>query len=79
MARKCWPRCDSAPSAPTPPVIVVTSSDAPRDKRRMADLGVNRYFKKPSDLDEYMKLGATVLEVIGARRSDAPGGTPSAH
>ncbi len=61
------------------PVIVVTSSDAPKDRRRIADLGVNRYFKKPSDLDEYMKLGATVLEVIAARRSDAPGAPPSAH
>ncbi len=46
------------------PVIVVTSSDAQKDRRQMADLGVSRYFKKPSDLDAYLRLGSVVREVI---------------
>lgn len=46
------------------PVIVVTSSDAPKDRARMAALGINRYFRKPSDFDAFMQLGAVVREVV---------------
>ena len=48
------------------PVIVVTSSDAPKDRERMAALGVARYFKKPFDFQEFLKLGAVVSEVVEA-------------
>jgi CheY-like chemotaxis protein len=44
-------RCASAP------VIVVSTSESPRDRQRMASLGANRYFRKPSDYEEFMKLG----------------------
>ena len=47
------------------PVVVVTSSDAERDRARMAELGATRYFKKPTDLDAYLLLGAVVREVAG--------------
>jgi CheY-like chemotaxis protein len=50
------------------PVVVVTSSDAERDRARMAELGATRYFKKPTDLDSYLQLGAVVREVAGERR-----------
>ena len=46
------------------PVIVVSSSDAPKDKDIMKDLGVNHYFRKSSEFDEYMKLGAVVKQVL---------------
>ncbi len=49
------------------PVIVVSSSDAPRDKARIGELGVSRYFRKPSELDDFMKLGAVVREVVEER------------
>ena len=39
------------------PVIVVTSSDSPRDKAQAARLGATQYFRKPSRLDEFMQLG----------------------
>jgi len=42
------------------PVIIVTSSDADSDRAEAASLGANRYFLKPQDLDEYMKLGSVV-------------------
>ena len=45
-------------------VIVITSSDAPEDHARMADLQVDHYFKKPLDLDEFMELGALIGEVV---------------
>lgn len=47
------------------PVVVISSSDAPRDKARMAELGVASYFRKPSDLDEFLKLGAVVRDIVG--------------
>jgi hypothetical protein len=34
----------------------------------MAELGATRYFKKPTDLDSYLQLGAVVREVAGERR-----------
>jgi CheY-like chemotaxis protein len=46
------------------PVIVITSSDATRDRERIAEFGIARYFRKPSDLNEFLKLGAVVLDVV---------------
>jgi CheY-like chemotaxis protein len=46
------------------PVIVVTSSDAPKDRARAAELAIDRYFQKPSEYSEFMKLGAVVRETI---------------
>jgi CheY-like chemotaxis protein len=46
------------------PVIAVTSSDMPQDRTQMAALGVDRYFRKPSDLDAFLELGAIVRAVI---------------
>ena len=39
------------------PVIAVSTSDLAEDRERMTNLGVDRYFRKPSDYDEFMKLG----------------------
>lgn len=52
------------PTCVETPVIVVTSSDAPKDRARMAALGISRYFRKPSDFDAFMQLGAVVREVV---------------
>jgi DNA-binding response OmpR family regulator len=46
------------------PVIIVTSSGAPQDRGRAAQLGADRYFRKPAELDEFMELGAIVRELI---------------
>jgi CheY-like chemotaxis protein len=45
------------------PVVVITSSDAERDRKRMNSLGIARYFRKPSELDEFMELGSVVREL----------------
>jgi CheY-like chemotaxis protein len=49
------------------PVIMVSSSDAPKDWERVAALGVDRYFCKPSELGAYMRLGGVVLDVMGQK------------
>jgi chemotaxis family two-component system response regulator Rcp1 len=50
------------------PVIAVTSSDMPKDRMQMAELGVDRYFRKPSDLEAFLKLGMVIREVIATRQ-----------
>lgn len=52
------------PECATTPVIIVSSSDAAVDRRRVAALGISRYFRKPSDLNEYLKLGEIVQDAV---------------
>ena len=47
------------------PVLVMTSSNAPKDRARLAELGVTRYFRKPSTLEGFMELGRIVRELAG--------------
>ena len=51
------PQCSSTP------VIIVTSSDAPKDRARVAELGISHYFTKTSDWDAFMRLGEVVMRV----------------
>jgi chemotaxis family two-component system response regulator Rcp1 len=52
------------PGCSESPVIAVTSSDAPSDRARMAELGIARYFRKPLEFDAFLRLGALVREVV---------------
>ena len=65
----------SHPKGRTTPVVVVTSSGDPRDLARAEQLGATSYFRKPSDLDEFLKLGALVASLIAGNR--AVDGSPS--
>lgn len=47
------------------PVIIVTSSNAPKDREAASQLGATRYFHKPSEFDAFMLLGRVVREVMG--------------
>jgi CheY-like chemotaxis protein len=49
------------------PVIMVSSSEAPQDRNRVEALGVDRYFRKPSELGAYMMLGYVVRDVIASK------------
>lgn len=57
------PRCGRLP------VIIVTSSDSPKDKSQAARLGATQYFRKPSRLDEFMKLGPLVRQLLANSQS----------
>jgi chemotaxis family two-component system response regulator Rcp1 len=46
-------------------VIAVSTSDSAQDRERMTNLGANEYFRKPSDYDEFMKLGDIVKALLG--------------
>jgi len=47
------------------PVIILTSSDSPRDRVVASELGATRYLRKPSNLDQFLNLGAVFKEVLG--------------
>jgi CheY-like chemotaxis protein len=53
------------PSCADTPVIVITSSDAPRDLAQVTAIGISRYFRKPLDFHAFMQLGAVVRAVVG--------------
>jgi two-component system, chemotaxis family, response regulator Rcp1 len=46
------------------PVIVITSSDSPRDRDWTEEFHVAHYFRKPSNYDDFMKLGEVVRSVV---------------
>lgn len=47
------------------PVVVLTSSDSPRDRVLANELGATRYLRKPSNLDEFLSLGAVFKDLLG--------------
>jgi DNA-binding response OmpR family regulator len=57
-------RLKHSPSCRHVPVIVLTSSDSPRDRTEALRLGAAHYFCKPTDLAEFMALGRIVEDVI---------------
>ncbi len=48
------------------PVIIVTSSDSAGDRQTAEKIGATHYFRKPSSLEEFMKLGGIVKDVVHA-------------
>lgn len=46
------------------PVIVLTSSAAPRDQALVHGLGVNRYIQKPSDLEQLLEIGKVIEDML---------------
>jgi chemotaxis family two-component system response regulator Rcp1 len=47
------------------PVIAVSTSDLAADREQMKNLGANQYFRKPSQYDDFMKLGDLVKALLG--------------
>jgi len=48
------------------PVVILTSSDSPKDKAMAAQFRATAYFRKASNLDDFMKLGDLVRELLAA-------------
>jgi DNA-binding response OmpR family regulator len=51
-------RCKSAK------VLIVSSSDAPTDRKAVEYFAVSNYFKKPSTYAEFMKLGSMIERLL---------------
>jgi CheY-like chemotaxis protein len=45
-------------------VVILTSSDSPVDTRAAWDLGANQYIRKPSNLESFMEIGATIKSLL---------------
>jgi len=48
------------------PVVVLTSSDSPRDRTTANDLGATCYVRKPSNLEQFLQLGALFKELLAS-------------
>jgi CheY-like chemotaxis protein len=46
------------------PVVIWTSSNAPHERAQLNALGVTRYLVKPPDLNEFLKLGGVIKDVL---------------
>lgn len=53
------------------PVVVLTSSDSPRDQEATVALGADCFITKPSDLDAFLSLGRRLLAVISRKEPGA--------
>ena len=47
------------------PVVVLTSSDSQRDRDLAIQLGAARFLRKPSQLEQFLSLGAVFKELLG--------------
>jgi CheY-like chemotaxis protein len=55
------------------PVVVLTSSDSPRDRQIANELGATRYLRKPSSLEQFLSLGAVLRELLAGSYTKAEG------
>lgn len=62
--REVLQRIRQTPGGNSIPVIVITSSNSPADREDVFKLGATSYFRKPSDLNEFLKIGAVVRQTL---------------
>jgi CheY-like chemotaxis protein len=55
-------RC--SPQLASVPVVVLTSSDSPRDQKVANELGATCYLRKPSSLEHFMALGKVLKGLL---------------
>jgi CheY-like chemotaxis protein len=53
------------------PVVVLTSSDSPRDRQVATDLGATRFLRKPSSLQQFLNLGSIFRSLLA--KADSAG------
>jgi CheY-like chemotaxis protein len=62
----------SNPDLTNVPVAVMTSSPSPRDRERAVQLGARRFITKPLDLDEFLKIGTVLKELLQEEKLKVP-------
>lgn len=53
------------------PVVILTSSDSPRDRVAASQFGADCYIRKPSKLDEFMAIGKTLQSLLNGNHRQA--------
>jgi CheY-like chemotaxis protein len=56
-------RIRNSPRCANIPVVMISSSDSPAERNRAFKQGATAYFRKPSNLTEFMELGKLVREL----------------
>src|ERR1700689_3848649 len=51
------------------PVAVLPSADSPRDQNVAIELGAARFLRKPSNLEQFLSLGAVFKEMLGQEKA----------
>lgn len=46
------------------PVLVITSSDSPKERAETAQLGISGYFRKQPSYQEFLKVGTVLKEIL---------------
>jgi CheY-like chemotaxis protein len=46
------------------PVVILTSSDSPKDTRAAVQFGATEYIRKPSSLPDFLKIGAVFRSLL---------------
>ena len=57
-------RLRQSPVCARVPVVVMTSSPSPRDKDLVTQLGISCYFRKPTDLNQFLRIGDIVRQLL---------------
>lgn len=55
------------------PVVVLTSSDSPRDQKVANQLGATCYLRKPSNLEEFLALGGVLKSLLDGTYAQSAG------
>jgi CheY-like chemotaxis protein len=61
----------SNPTCKNALVVIVTSSDSTRDREAVNALGTEGYFRKPSSIAEFLKLGTLVKDLLRAQSTES--------
>jgi len=57
-------RLRQSPRCAKTPVVMMSTSDTPTERKRALELGATDYFCKPSSLAEFMKLGKLLRRLL---------------
>jgi CheY-like chemotaxis protein len=55
------------PACAATPVIIMSSSDSPRDRDTASALNVTCYFAKPMSYEEFVQLGQLIKDAVGEK------------
>lgn len=55
------------------PVVVLTSSDSPRDRVVASEFGATCYLRKPFSLEQFLSLGGIFKDLLGSAKTAAEG------
>jgi CheY-like chemotaxis protein len=55
------------------PVVILTSSDSPRDRIVASESGAACFLRKPSNLEQFLNLGAVFKNLLGQAKTQSGG------